>query len=92
MNKFKLSVGIFAFVGLAAINFTQSESNFVNMALASSSDSSSSSSSSSSTAFEEWGYDPTCAPCSSPVEYKTQVICGSIKRGEKELYCMNSDC
>lgn len=46
MNKFKLSVGIFAFVGLAAINFTQSESNFVSKALASSSSGSSSNTSS----------------------------------------------
>lgn len=48
--------------------------------------------SSSSTALEKWGYDPTCAPCSSPVEYKTQEFCGSFKKGGKELYCMNSDC
>lgn len=41
MNRFKTSVGIFAFVGLAVINFTQSESNFVSKALASSSSGSS---------------------------------------------------
>lgn len=34
MNKLKLSVGVLAFIGLAALNFTQSESCFVNMALA----------------------------------------------------------
>lgn len=37
MNKLKLSVGVLAFVGLAALNFTQSESCFVSKALASSS-------------------------------------------------------
>lgn len=42
MNKLKLSVGILAFVGLAALNFTQSESCFVSKALASSSGSTSS--------------------------------------------------
>ena len=35
MNKLKLSVGVLAFVGLAALNFTQSESCFVSKALAS---------------------------------------------------------
>jgi len=35
MNKIKLSVGALAFVGLAMLNFTQSESCFVSKALAS---------------------------------------------------------
>lgn len=35
MNKLKLSVGVLAFVGLATLNFTQSESCFVSKALAS---------------------------------------------------------
>lgn len=48
MKKTKLLVGIFAFVGLAALNFTQSENCLVNKAFASSSDSSSSSTSTSS--------------------------------------------
>lgn len=37
MKKVKISVGILAFVGLAVLNFTQSESCFVSKALASSS-------------------------------------------------------
>lgn len=46
MNKLKLFVGVLAFVGLAALNFTQSETSFVSMALASSSSASSGSGSS----------------------------------------------
>lgn len=42
MKKLKISVGILAFMGLATLNFTQSESSFVSKALASSSNSSSS--------------------------------------------------
>lgn len=40
MKKIKFSVGVLAFMGLAAINFTQSESCFVSKALASTSNSS----------------------------------------------------
>lgn len=39
MNKLKLSVGVLAFVGLATLNFTQSESSFVTKAYAEKSDS-----------------------------------------------------
>ena len=42
MKKLKISVGILAFMGLATLNFTQSESSFVSKALASSSSGSSS--------------------------------------------------
>ena len=45
MKKTKLLVGILAFIGLAAINFTQSESSFLSKAIASSSSTSGSSSS-----------------------------------------------
>lgn len=41
MKKIKFSVGVLAFMGLAAINFTQSESCFISKAQASSSTSSS---------------------------------------------------
>ncbi len=37
MNKLKLSVGVLAFVGLAVLNFTQSERGFISQAFASSS-------------------------------------------------------
>lgn len=40
MRKFKWMVGFLAFVGLAVLNFTQSESSFVSKAMASSGDSS----------------------------------------------------
>ena len=40
MKKIKFSVGVLAFMGLVAINFTQSESCFVSKALASTSNSS----------------------------------------------------
>ena len=37
MKKLRITVGFLAFIGLATLNFTQSESNFVSKALASSS-------------------------------------------------------
>lgn len=94
MKKTKLSVGILAFMGLAAINFTQSENCFLSKAMASSSSSSSSSTSISSTssANEEWGYNPTCTPCNYPIQYKTQVTCGTFFKGGKQKECSNSDC
>mgnify|MGYP003290308535 CR=1 FL=1 len=94
MKKTKLSVGILAFIGLAAINFTQSENCFLSKAMASSSSSSSSSTSISSTssANEEWGYNPTCIPCNFPIESKTQITCGKIVKGGKQKDCSNSDC
>lgn len=36
MKKFKLSIGILAFVGLAVLNFTKSETTFAQKAMASS--------------------------------------------------------
>lgn len=94
MKKTKLLVGILAFIGLAAINFTQSENYFLSKAVASSSSSSTSSTSSSSTspANVEWGYNPICTPCNFPVEYKTQITCGKIVKGGKQKDCYNSDC
>ena len=41
MKKFKIVVGFFAFMGLAVLNFTQSESSFVSKSQASSSSGSS---------------------------------------------------
>lgn len=38
MKKFKLSIGILAFVGLAVLNFTKSETTFAQKAMASSTD------------------------------------------------------
>ena len=84
MKKTKLSVGILAFIGLAAINFTQSENYFLSKAVASSS--------STSPANVEWGYNPICTPCNFPVEYKTQITCGKIVKGGKQKDCSNSDC
>lgn len=43
MKKIKFSVGVLAFMGLAVLNFTQSESSFLSKAIASSSNSNSSS-------------------------------------------------
>ena len=45
MKKIKFSVGVLAFMGLAVLNFTQSESSFLSKAMASSSSTSGSSSS-----------------------------------------------
>ena len=46
MKKIKLTIGVFAFTGLAVLNFTQSESCLVNKAIASSSNETGSSSTS----------------------------------------------
>jgi hypothetical protein len=94
MKKTKLSVGILAFIGLAAINFTQSENYFLSKAVASSSSSSISGTSTSSTSFknEEFGYNPICIPCNFPIESKTQITCGKIVKGGKQKDCSNSDC
>lgn len=59
MKKIKLSVGLLAFMGLAMLNYTQSESCIINNALASSDGESFSfsfsfSSSSSSSSSDEW--------------------------------------
>lgn len=56
MKKLKISVSVLAFVGLAVLNFTQSESCFVKKSLASSS---SGSSISSSTGVIDHGDDPS---------------------------------
>ena len=94
MKKLKISVGILAFVGLAVLNFTQSESCFVSKALASSSGSSSNSSicSSNSSSVDKIGYNPTCTPCPFPKDYKTKVVCGNPVVGGKQEFCINSDC
>lgn len=77
MSKNRLTVGIIAFVGLAALNFTQSESCLVSKALASSGDSYSSSS---GNPVESW-WDSNVWACKSYTCIKTSTTTVSIGDG-----------
>lgn len=85
MKKIKFSVGVLAFMGLAAINFTQSESCFVSKALASSSNNSSVSGGSGNfddlwSSVESWWDSKTweCAPYTCKRETKIDVVVGGM--------------